>query len=484
MSRVKALLNKVSNMSPAAKASFWFIVANISLKGISFITTPIFTRLLNVADYGTTSVFVTWESVISVFATMALSGGVFNVAMTKFEDDIDRYTSSMMGLTFLTSVTVYAICILINTMFPQLFELDNSFLIFMWIQGYTNSAIAFWLNRKRFNYKYKPVITYSVATALLSPIIAIITIQLFPQNKAYAKVVGAGLFGITFGTIMCVYNIYKGKTVYHKKYWIHALKFNIPLIPHYLSNNILASGDKLMLNSLVGKVEAGLYSIAHSITGTISIVTQAINYSFIPYTLQSIKKQNYKGLSKTLTGCSALIACVCTAVVFFAKEGILIFATPDYINAVWYIAPLALSTEISFVTGLVGNTLFYYEKTIHMSTVTLICAGFNLGTNFLGLKFLPSDICQYTVAYTTLFSELLRFVLLYAITSKYEKNLSKILNIRNFTVIMLASLGFMVLATIFYDYIFIRIGIILAIFITAFIMRKKIVNLFKNMKSE
>lgn len=484
MSKIKAILNKVSNMSPAAKASFWFIVANISLKGISFITTPIFTRLLDVADYGTTSVFVTWEAVISLFATLSLSGGVYNIAMTKFEDDIDRYTASMMGLSFLSSVTVYSVCIVINIIFPQLFELDNSFLIFMWIQSFTNAATSFWLMQKRFKYKYKPVIAFTASTAIISPIIAIIAVNLFPQDKAYAKVIGSGLFGITVGIVICAYYVIKGKSVYHKKYWAHALKFNIPLLPHYLSSIMLNSSDRLMLNSMVGKIETGLYSVAHSITGTISIVTQAINYSFIPYTLQSIKNQNYKGLSKTLTGCSALVACVCTTVVFFAKEGIMIFATPDYMDAVWFIAPLAMATQSEFISGLVGNIIFYYEKTAQISTVTIICAVFNIVTNYIGLKFLPREVCAYTVGYTTMLSSMLRLILYYYTVKKYEKNLDKIVNVKMFILIYAASIFGIVYATIFYDYLFMRVGFIVVLIVVLFVMRNKIIELFKNMKRE
>ena len=104
MGKVKAFFAKLNNASPMQKASFWFIISNIALKGMSFITTPIFTRILDVSDYGVTSVFVTWEGIISIFASLSLAGGVYNVAMTKYEGDIDNYTSSMLGLTALFSV--------------------------------------------------------------------------------------------------------------------------------------------------------------------------------------------------------------------------------------------------------------------------------------------------------------------------------------------------------------------------------------------
>ena len=94
---VTNFFHKLNSASPAAKASFWFVASNIILRGISFITTPIFTRLLDPSDYGITSVFTSWESVIGVFATLSLSGGVYNVAMLKYKDDVDGYTSCMIG---------------------------------------------------------------------------------------------------------------------------------------------------------------------------------------------------------------------------------------------------------------------------------------------------------------------------------------------------------------------------------------------------
>ena len=211
MDKIKSYLSKVNNMTPAAKASFWFIVSNIVLKGISFITTPIFTRLLDVADYGVSNLFITWEGIISIFATLSLSGGVYNVAMTKFEDDVDKVTSSLIGLTALSSILVYSVCIGVNLLFPNLFELNTGYLIFMWIQTFFNATTAFWLMRKRFTFDYKKVIAYTFTNAILSPVVAIIAVSLVEENKAYAKVIGSGLWPIIIGFIIMIMLVFKGK---------------------------------------------------------------------------------------------------------------------------------------------------------------------------------------------------------------------------------------------------------------------------------
>lgn len=477
IAKIKALFQKLNNLSPAAKASVWFVIANIALKGISFITTPIFTRLLEVEDYGATSVFVTWEGVISIFATLSLSGGVYNVAQTKYEDDIEGYTSSMVSLTFVASLLVYTVCIIFNLFVPSVFELSTPFLIFMWIQTFTNAVISFWLMRRRFVYDYKSVIAYTFANSLLSPTIAIVAILLFPAHAAYAKVVGAGLAGIIMGIVLCVIDYKKGKKVYDKAYWNYALKFNLPLIPHYLSSNLLHSSDKLMINSMIGAAQAGIYGIAHSITGLISLITQAINQALIPFTLQSIKAQNFKGLKQTITGCVLLVAVVCIAVMLFAREGILIFATEEYLNAVYFIPPLTMATLFSFIYGIVGNIMFYYEKTWQMSVITICCAVVNLVTNYFGIQYFG----EIAAGYTTLLCSAIQMIAYYFVVRHYEKNLDEIVDLRWFLLIMLIYVGFMAYSIIFTHNFWARIGLLAVILVLVIVFHKKIIELFQTM---
>ncbi|MBE6684087.1 MAG: hypothetical protein E7592_00350 [Ruminococcaceae bacterium] len=478
--KIKSLFKQLNNLSPAAKASVWFVISNVALKGMSFITTPIFTRLMAVEDYGATSVFVSWEGVISIFATLSLAGGVYNVAQTKYEDDIKAYTSSMISLTFVASLLVYTAGIIFNIYVPQVFELNTAYLLFMWVQTFTNAVISFWLMRRRFLYDYKSVIAYTFANALLSPTIAIIAILLFPNQAAYAKIIGAGVLGIVFGLVLCVYSYVQGKKVYSGKYWGYALKFNLPLIPHYLSSNLLHSSDKLMINAMVGTAQAGIYGIAHSITGLMSIITQAINYALIPYTLQSIKAKNYKGLKNTISGCTALVAVVCIGVMLFAREGILIFATKEYLDAVWFIPPLTMATLFSFIYGIVGNIMFYYEKTWQMSVITICCAVVNLVTNYFGIKYFG----YIAAGYTTLLCAAIQMISYYFVVKHYEKRLKEIIDLKAFFAIIVVYLGFAVYSMIFTYNFWARIGLLAVIFSLIVIFHKKIIKLFKSMKKK
>lgn len=480
MSKIKGFLTKLNNMSPAAKASFWFVVSSVALKGISFITTPIFTRLLDAEAYGVSAVFVTWENVISIFATLSLADGVYNVAMTKYEDDVDTVTSSFIGLTAVSSVLVYSVCIGVNVLFPQLFEFNNWYLGFMWLQTFTNAVTSFWLMRKRFTYDYKKVIAYTFSNAILSPIVAILCVKLVTENKAIAKVIGSGLWGIIIGLALLILLVYKGKKLYHKEYWKYALKFNIPLLPHYLSSVMLNSADKLMLDSMFNAAAAGLYSIAHSITGVINLITRAINSSLIPYTLQAIKKGTVKKLYNVILGCSTMVAVVCELVILFAREVILIFATKDYMDAVWFVAPLAFAVQVSFVTSLVGNIMFYYEKSKEMSAATMICAVCNIALNYGGIKLFG----PYAVGYATLISSFIRFFIYYFVTKKYEKNLDEIINLKALIFIFLCFAVLMVYGIVFWNNLLMKIMLLVVILVLVLVFKNKIIGMFKNMKKK
>ena len=98
------------------------------------------------------------------------------------------------------------------------------------------------------------------------------------------------------GLYFYVLNLYRGKYFFCKKYWLYALNFNLPLIPHYLSQSVLNQSDRIMINSMVGMGEAAIYSVAYSISTLMVLVTSAINSSFIPYTYKCIRDKKYTEL--------------------------------------------------------------------------------------------------------------------------------------------------------------------------------------------
>ena len=95
--KVNCIKQHYIDLSPPVKAALWFTICSIIQKGISLMSIPIFTRILTTEQYGTYSLYQAWYDIVKLFATLNIYAAVFNNGMVKFENDRDRFTSSMQG---------------------------------------------------------------------------------------------------------------------------------------------------------------------------------------------------------------------------------------------------------------------------------------------------------------------------------------------------------------------------------------------------
>ena len=75
------------------RASIWFLVCSFFQKGISLITTPIFTRILTTEEYGQYNVFNSWLGIVAVFVSLNLYQGVYAQGLVRFTDDRKEFSS-------------------------------------------------------------------------------------------------------------------------------------------------------------------------------------------------------------------------------------------------------------------------------------------------------------------------------------------------------------------------------------------------------
>ena len=79
----------------ALKSGVWYTAANFIIKGIGFLSTPIFTRLFTQEQYGLFNNYISWESTFNVFVSLQLVS-TFVSARFDFKDKFDEYVSSLV----------------------------------------------------------------------------------------------------------------------------------------------------------------------------------------------------------------------------------------------------------------------------------------------------------------------------------------------------------------------------------------------------
>ena len=119
-------LQKYRNMSVQVRASFWFLICSFLQKGISSITTPIFTRLLTTEEYGQYGAFNSWLGIITIFVTLNLFYGVYTQGLVKYEEQRAVYSSSLQGLTLTLCLVWTAVYLVKRDFWNSLFSLSSA----------------------------------------------------------------------------------------------------------------------------------------------------------------------------------------------------------------------------------------------------------------------------------------------------------------------------------------------------------------------
>ena len=105
------------------KAGFWYTVSNFIVKGIVFITMPIFTRVMDSSDIGLFSNVTSWFSILAIITTFQLYSSV-NIAKYEYFGELDSYISSNLFLGNIITILWYAIILVFNDFFVTLFNID------------------------------------------------------------------------------------------------------------------------------------------------------------------------------------------------------------------------------------------------------------------------------------------------------------------------------------------------------------------------
>lgn len=479
--QVEKIMSLYKNMNAPAKAALWYTFCNVAQKGISLLSTPIFTRIMTSSQYGVYSVYQSWYSIITIFATLNLYAGVYNNGMTDYPEDRPRFTSALQGLSTTITFVLLAVYLCSKQFWNNILGLSTIYIIAMFIELLFVPAYNFWSAGQRYDYKYKKLVVVTLFIIVASPLTGVVAV-INTEYKSEARVLSYVAIQVFVGFVLYVYNMVKGKSFFVKKYWKFALAFNIPLIPHYLSQTILNQSDRIMISNMVGSSEAAIYSVAYTVSMMMTIVTQAINNSFVPYTYKALKNGNRRGISRSANFLVILIGAACLVAMCFGPEIIRIFAAPDYYEARWIVPPVATSLFFMFLFPLYCNIEFFYKETKCIMIASCLAAGLNIFLNYIGIR----KFGYIAAAYTTLICYIVLaithyFVHLWVLKKNGEKE--KIYNSRFFAFLSIILIVVMVGMTLIYDRAIIRYLVLVVIIIVIIIKKNTIIEWYKDVSN-
>ena len=476
LSKVNKIKKFYNNFSAPVKATMWFLICSIIQKCFSLISTPIYTRILSTSEYGKVANFSSWYELLYPFATLYISGIAYNNVLVKYENDKDKATFSLMTLTSCVTTGFFIIYLFWNNWFNKWLDISTTMMFFMFLQLLFVPVFDFWSAKERYDYKYKRLIIVTIGNTIATLVLSIVSI-LIAQHKYEARVV-SGIFVIAATGIAIYLSTWKKAKGINIDYWGYALRISIPLIPHYLSMKILNQADRVMITKMVGVSETGIYSLAYTVSMLALVITDAINRSLCPYIYKKIRSKEVQEIRKTTHSVILLVLGAIVIEMFVAPELIHIFATKDYLAAIWIIPPVALSVFFIFIYVLFSNVEFYYEKTIFATLSSLFVAIVNVGLNYLFIRLFGSLAAGYTTLACYIIFALLHY-LNYKVVTKKNADLSNVYDIKFIVILSVIGILCMLACLFLYRYTLIRWLIVIAIMLLSYIYRSQIIKVFK-----
>lgn len=411
MRMVSQFNRKIRSLSLAKRATIAYFIANISVKGISVISGPIFTRIMSTEQYGIVSTFQSWQSLLVIVFSLNLAQGVFNNGMLDFKEDRDIYQNSLLLTSSLSTIFYLIIYLLFRNSIYKLTKLGDIYFLIIFTSCLFLPAYHYWNGRQRYEFKYKLTSIISVICALLSVILSIVLVK-FGEDELAAlhRIIGIEIVNILIGVIFYIYTILKAKFKFKKEYCKYALKFNLPLLPHYISMYILASSDRIMISRMVSQEATAIYSVAYSIYSIIYIFWTSVEAALTPWIYQKLsenKKDEVKRISNSLL---LMYGGICIMCVLFAPEIMRVMAPSNYYIGIYVIPSVAAGAFFTAVYSLYIRVEFFYKKTKFSGVATLCAAIINVVFNLVFIKIFGFIAAGYTTLTCYMLLYLLHYI--------------------------------------------------------------------------
>ncbi len=413
MTLIKNIIQKKYKDSDVVfRASIWFVLVTVINNATSLLTQPFINRILTVEEVGVYGVYLTWNSILSILATFNLCYGVLEVLITKHKDDSDLIVASLSSASTLIWAIFFGLIFLFIEPISAVLGLKPIYIVVLGITIWADAVVMFWCVKQRFFYNYRLYSAFMVALFVIKCALSVSLAYLVESDRILGRILGMCIPPLCAAIVLYVSMLRKTRIKRITNYWKKGIKFNIPLIPHYLSSVLLASSDKIMIQRLDGETSVGLYSLAYTFSGLALIVFGAVNSAYTPTAYDLIRKEDYGGLSKKTKPIIFVAIAFSILLMLMAPEGIFILGGEEYLVALPIVPVLVLGIFFSSFYFIFSNIEFIYEKTKLVFPITVLGAGLNIILNFI---FIP--IFGYgAAAYTTLISYIIVAVCHYLAT--------------------------------------------------------------------
>lgn len=385
--------NKTMEEAKTAKIAIWYIISNLFVSAIGFLSTPIFSRILSKSEFGEYSNFSSWLIILEVVVTFNM-GMTITRAKYDYEEKMDSYLSTLVLFNNVTTLLLAVFTEMFPAFVENILAMDLQYIRFLLLYLFFYPAFSYLQIKHRIFRKYKFFVFFSISTAILRTLVSVICV-LTMSNKLFGRIAGDISSISLAGLGLWIYILYKGKS-FKWIYLKYALTISIPLIPHTLAGNLLMSSDKIMINSMCGSEQNATYSIAYSVSSIVTLLWTAMNQAWTPWLYDNMAENNRNAIRTKSKIYLTVFSIIIVGVLLVAPEVVFIMGDVKYYESRYLMPPIILAGAYQFVYAMYVNIEIFTKKTFQISLGTVLVGVINITLNYLLIPKLGYQVASYT----------------------------------------------------------------------------------------
>ena len=431
----------------AFKSGIWYTASNFRVKGIPFLKTSIFSRLLTKADFGLYNNYVSWLAIATILVTLNLESTLIS-ARFDYEKRFDEYIFSVLTLSTISTAIWFVVVNCFSDLFVSLLGMDIMYINAMLVYLLFLPAVTLFQARERYLFQYKKTVASSLFIAIGTVLISVLLVVNL-QNKLAGRIVGSIIPTVVLGFFFYLFFIRKGKRIV-PEYWKYALPVCLPFIPHLLSLTLLNSTDRVMITRWCGAEDNAIYSLAYACGSMVTMLLTSMNSAFAPWLGEKLNAGDHKTIRRVSKTYIVGFCFLSIGIMAIAPEILMILGGAAYSDAKFVMAPIAMGCVCQFIYTMFVNIEQFKKKTLGMAVASMIAAIVNLGLNYI---FIPK-VGYLAAAYTTLVGYFVLLVIHMFLV--YRLKLSDVYDYKMIAIIVLVMTGITVLMNTMYSHNVVR----------------------------
>ena len=299
-----------------------YLFARLSIVAASFLLLPLYTRLITPAQYGTIYILITTGEFLTALFSITIQSSITRFYFDcKTGEEVKTLYSSIIKFTIAFSGTLYLIVMLLRR--PLLSYIQVSFypcVLLVLLGSYFTifyHLIYALLRAKQKAFKLSVTTMASSFISLLLTVVLVITLK----DKIYAYILAYFLGTLMRLFIFILYSSAEVSLSAKDRTLGEYVRYSCARLPVDLSSRIVAYADRMMLYSMRGEADAGLYSLGYKMGQAADVLFTSVNKAYVPFAFDLFSRNSStEELERKSCTLCALYFFVTFLLIVFARE--------------------------------------------------------------------------------------------------------------------------------------------------------------------